>query len=197
MIVTLLRDYTRVAGLPLRYENFYVDQISDYQGRSGQNARRFGDAILDPRVVGFGTIDDVDQVCGQRGDKNASAGQLEVTAVLMQQLGGAQTLVRGNASFGLFSNYPERVDHALRQRAQARFLVDGPRTREDFTDLLHILLHRSWELPLGDGYEPRVTQRLREVIGQKYREHDAPRSEALRRIFDEVTGRSGQRGRLA
>src|SRR3990172_3396503 len=106
MIVTLLRDYTRVAGLPLRYENFSVDQISDYQGRAGQNARRFCDAILDPRVVGFGTLDDVDQVCGQRGDKNASAGQLEVTAVFMQQLGGAQTVVRGNASFGLFSSWP-------------------------------------------------------------------------------------------
>jgi hypothetical protein len=197
MIVTLLQEYTRVAGLGLRYENFSVDQISDYQGRSGHNARRFCDAVLDPRGIGFGTIDDVDQVCGQRGDKNASAGQLEATAVFMQQLGGAQTVVRGNASFGLFSNYPERVDDALRQRAQARFLVDGPKTREDFTDLLHILLHRSFELPLGDGYEPRKTQRVHEVIGEKYGEHDAPRSEALRRVFEDVRARSGSGGRLA
>jgi hypothetical protein len=32
MIVTLLREYTRVAGLPFRY----IDQISDYQGRFGR-----------------------------------------------------------------------------------------------------------------------------------------------------------------
>jgi hypothetical protein len=191
MIVTLLRDYTRVAGLPLRYENFSVDQISDYQGRSGQNARRFCDAILDPRVVGFGTIDDVDQVCGQRGDKSASAGQLEVTAVLMQQLGGAQTVVRGNACFGLFSNRPEQVDDALRQRAQTRFLVDGPRTREDFTDLLHILMGGRWQLPRGDGWEPLAAQRVREVIREKYGEHDVPRSPGLRRVFDEVVSRTG------
>ncbi len=197
MIVTLLREYTAVAGLPLRYENFSVDQISDYQGRSGQNAKRFCETVLDPRVVGFGTIDDVDQVCGQRGDKNASAGQLEVTAVFMQQLGGALTVVRGNASFGLFSNYPEKVDDALRQRAQSRFLVDGPKTREDFTDLLHILLHRNFELPLGDGYEPRVTQRVREVIREKYGEHDVPRSPELRRVFDAILAGSRARDRLA
>jgi hypothetical protein len=190
MIVTLLRDYTRVAGLPLRYENFSVDQISDYQGRSGQNARHFCDAILDPRVVGFGTLDDVDQVCGQRGDKNASAGQLEVTAVFMQQLGGAQTVVRGNASFGLFSNYPEKVDDALRQRAQSRFLVDGPRTRADFTDLLHLLLRKNWKLPLGDGYEPLAAQRVGEVIREKYGEYEVPRTSELRRIYDQVAARS-------
>ena len=184
MIVTLLRDYTQVAKLPLRHQNFSADEISDYQGRSGQNARRFCETILDPRVVGFGTIDDVDQVCGNRHDRNASAGQLEVTAVFMQQLGGAATMVRGNASFGLFSNHPERVDDALRQRAQARFQVDGPKTRDDFRDLLHILLRRHWDPPLGDGYEPLATQRVREVIREKYAEHDVPRDPALRRLFE-------------
>ena len=140
--------------------------------------------MLDPRVVAFGTIDDVDQVCGNRNDKNASAGQLEVTAVFMQQFGGANTVVRGNASFGLFSNYPEKVDDALRQRTQARFLVDGPQTRDDFTDLFHILLARSWELPLGSGYEPLSAQAIGQVIEAKYAQHDEPRSPALRRIFE-------------
>jgi hypothetical protein len=190
MTVTLLREYSQVAGLPLRYQNFSVDEISDYQGRSGQNARRFCDAILDPRGVGFGTLDDVDQVCGNRNDRNASAGQLEVTAVFMQQFGGASTVVRGNASFGLFSNFPEKVDDALRQRAQARFLVDGPQTREDFSDLFHILLGRHWELPLGDGYTPLATQEVR-VVRQKQAEHAVPRDPALRRIFEEARGGGG------
>jgi hypothetical protein len=188
MIVTLLAEYTKVAGLPLRYENFSVDQISDYQGRSGQNARRFCESILDPRVVGFGTLDDVDQVCGSRSDRNASAGQLEVTAVFMQQFSGATTVVRGNASFGLFSNHPEKVDDALRQRAQTRFLVDGPQTREDFTDLLHILLKKSWQLPLGDGYAPLESQRIRERIREKYADHDAPQDPGLRGVFEKAGG---------
>ena len=197
MIVTLLAEYSEVAGLLLRYENFSVDEISDYQGRSGQNAKRFCQTVLDPRGVGFGTIDDVDQVCGSRYDKNASAGQLEVTAVFMQEFAGAKTVVRGNASFGLFSNYPEKVDEALRQRAQARFEVDGPRTQEDFTDLLHILLERDWRLPLGAGYEPRAAQRVRRMIQDKYAEHDVPRSPALRRIYEEALSRSGRDGRLS
>jgi hypothetical protein len=197
MIVTLLRDYTQVAGLPLRYQNFSVDEISDYQGRSGQNARRFCDAILDPRVVGFGTVDDVDQVCGNRSDKNASAGQLEVTAVFMQQLSGANTVIRGNASFGLFSNYPEKIDEALRQRAQGRLLVDGPQTHADFTDLLHILLRRHWDLPLGDGYTPLAAQRVREIVREKYAEHDVPRDPALRRLFEQVVGSAGPDRKLS
>jgi hypothetical protein len=191
MTVSLLCDYCQVAGLPLRYENFSVDQISDYQGRSGQNAKRFCQSLLDPRVVGFGTIDDVDQVCGNRNDRNASAGQLEVTAVFMQEFGGASTVIRGNTTFGLFSNYPEKVDDALRQRTQARFAVDGPQTREDYTDLFHILLEKHWDTPLGDGYEPRVTQNVGHVIDEVYGEHDQPRSPALKRVFDAIVEQHG------
>lgn len=190
MVVSLLQDYAEVAGLPLRYQNFSVDEISDYQGRSGQNAKRFCRAIMDPRVVAFGTIDDVDQVCGNRNDRNASAGQLEVTGVFMQELGGANTVIRGNATFGLFSNYPEKVDDALRQRTQARFQVDGPETHEDFTDLLHLLLSRSCELPLGDDYEPLATQQIRRVIEQKYGEHDTPSSPALRAVLEAAAERA-------
>jgi hypothetical protein len=197
MLVTLLRDYAAVARLPLRYENFSIDEISDYQGRSGQNAKRFCQTILDPQGIGFGTLDDVDQVCGSRHDRNASAGQLEVTAVFMQEFAGAKTMVRGNACFGLFSNHPEKVDDALRQRAQARFLVDGPRTREDFTDLLHILLERDFVLPLGAGYEPRATQQLQRAVRDKYAAHDRPSSPELLHLYQETLGRSGDDGRLS
>lgn len=190
MVVTLLQDYSEVAGLPLRYQNFSVDEISDYQGRSGQNAKRFCRAIMDPRVVAFGTVDDVDQVCGNRNDRNASAGQLEVTGVFMQELGGANTVVRGNATFGLFSNYPEKVDAALRQRTQARFQVDGPETHEDFTDLLHLLLSNNCDLPLGGDYEPLATQEIRRVIEQKYGEHDLPSSPALRKVLGDAVERA-------
>jgi energy-coupling factor transporter ATP-binding protein EcfA2 len=197
MIATLLRDYGGVAGLPLRYENFSVDQISDYQGRSGQNAKQFCQGILDPRSVGFGSVDDVDQVCGRRGDRNASAGQLEVTAVFMQELAGPATVIRGNASFGFFSNHPDRVDEALRQRAQARFRIDGPQTADDFADLLHVFLSRSLEIPPGPGWEPGAAQRVREVIREKYAEHSLPRSPELRRVFEEIVARYGDERRLS
>ncbi len=56
----------------------------------------------------------------------------------------------GNCTFGMFSNYPENVDDALRQRAGARFLVDGPQSREDYIDILALLLGKNHEIPLGE-----------------------------------------------
>ena len=115
MIAGLVHGYCQIAGYPFAYENFGVDQ-SSYQGKSGQNCRQFIDNVLNPRAIGFGTVDDIDQVAAKRSDDRASAGQQEITGVLMDAFGGAGTVVRGNCSFGMFSNYPENVDDALRQR---------------------------------------------------------------------------------
>jgi hypothetical protein len=84
MLAGMINDYCEVAGYPFHYENFGVDQISSYQGKSGQNCKAFVDNVLNPRAIGFGTIDDIDQVAAKRSDDRASAGQQEVTAVLME-----------------------------------------------------------------------------------------------------------------
>lgn len=184
MTVSLLRTYCRQLDLPFRYLNFSIDEISDYQGRSGQNAKRFCKTVMDAKSISFGTIDDVDQVCGNRNDKNASAGQLEVTAVFMQEFAGPGTVVRGNAAFALFSNYPEKVDDALRQRTQARFLVDGPKTKDDFTDLLYMMLGKNCPMDLGKGYQPYSTQQVRQAIRAKYEENSVPHGPELKALFD-------------
>jgi hypothetical protein len=49
----LLDGYCKVAGYPFRYQNFSIDQIDSYQGKSGQNAKAFIDAVLDPSVIGL------------------------------------------------------------------------------------------------------------------------------------------------
>ncbi len=43
MMAGLLNDYCKVAGYPFRYQNFSIDQIDSYQGKSGQNAKAFID----------------------------------------------------------------------------------------------------------------------------------------------------------
>ena len=48
MIAGLVNDYCQVAGYPFAYENFGVDQISSYQGKSGQNCRQFINNVLEP-----------------------------------------------------------------------------------------------------------------------------------------------------
>ncbi|VDC27217.1 AAA family ATPase [Pseudogemmobacter humi] len=196
MMAGLLNDYCQAAGYPFRYQNFSIDQIDSYQGKSGQNAKAFIDAVLDPGVIGFGTIDDIDQVAGKRGDRQSSAGQQEVTAVFMQAFAGAGTVVRGNCTFGMFSNYPENVDDALRQRAGARFLVDGPQTREDYIDILSLLLGRNHSIPLGD-HDLFAAQEIRKAVAASYEGHSRPHESGLIKVWQEVEGLLGPLNTLA
>lgn len=185
MMAGLLNDYCKVAGYAFRYQNFSIDQIDSYQGKSGQNAKAFVSNILDPAVIGFGTIDDIDQIAGKRGDRQSSAGQLEVTAVFMEAFAGANTVVRGNCTFGMFSNFPENVDDALRQRAGARFLVDGPQTREDYIDILALLMGKNHDIPLG-AHELFAAQEIRRAVAASFEGHSRPHEEGLLRVWEQV-----------
>ncbi|WP_435260099.1 ATP-binding protein [Thioclava sp. FR2] len=190
MMAGLLNEYCKVAGYPFRYQNFSIDQIDSYQGKSGQNAKAFIDTIIDPGVIGFGTIDDIDQVAGKRGDRQSSAGQQEVTAVFMGAFAGAGTVVRGNCTFGMFSNYPENVDDALRQRAGARFLVDGPQTREDYIDILSLLLGKNHQIPLGD-HELFAAQEIKKAVAASFEGHSRPHEDGLIKVWEKVAAEIG------
>ena len=185
MLAGLLDDYCRTASYPFRYENLSSEAIDSYQGKSGQNAKAFIRAVMDPHVIGFGTVDDIDQIAGKRGDRQSSAGQQEVTAVLMESFGGANTVVRGNCTFGMFSNYPENVDDALRQRAGARFLVDGPQSREDYIDILHLLLGSNHDIPVGD-HDLYAAQEIRSSVSRSYAQHSRPLEPQLAEVFDQA-----------
>jgi len=190
MMAGLLNDYCKVAGYPFRYQNFSIDQIDSYQGKSGQNAKAFIDAVIDPTVIAFGTIDDIDQVAGKRGDRQSSAGQQEVTAVFMGAFAGANTVVRGNCTFGMFSNYPENVDDALRQRAGARFLVDGPQSREDYIDILALLLGKNHAIPVGEA-DLFASQEIEKAVSASYAGYAKPHEEGLLKVWDQVAKNSG------
>lgn len=190
MIAGLVNGYCQVAGYPFAYENFGVDQISSYQGKSGQNCRQFINNVLNPRVIGFGTIDDIDQVAARRSDDRASAGQQEITGVLMDAFAGAATVVRGNCSFGMFSNYPENVDDALRQRAGARWLVDGPQTRDDYIDIFVLLAGKNHEIPVGK-HELYAAQEIQRAVTEAYEEHEKPREDGLVRVYERYMKENG------
>ena len=190
MMAGLISEYCEVAGYPFRYQNLSTDNIDSYQGKSGQNAKAFINNVIDPSVIGFGTIDDIDQLAGKRGDRQSSAGQLEITAVLMESFAGANTVVRGNCTFGMFSNYPENVDDALRQRAGARFLVDGPQTREDYVDILYLLMGKNHDIPLGD-HQVFEAQEIKRAVAASFDAHGKPHEEGLLKVYDDVRDRVG------
>lgn len=191
MIAGLVNDYCKVAGYPFAYENFGVDQISSYQGKSGQNCRQFINNVLNPRAIGFGTIDDIDQVAAKRSDDRASAGQQEITGVLMDAFAGAGTVVRGNCAFGMFSNYPENVDDALRQRAGARWLVDGPQTRDDYIDIFVLLAGKNHKIPLGE-HKLYAAQEIQRAVAEAYEGHDKPHEDGLMKVYERFIKENGQ-----
>lgn len=196
MIAGLISGYCQVAGYPFVYENFGVDQISSYQGKSGQNCRQFITNVLNPRAIGFGTIDDIDQVAARRADDRASAGQQEITGVLMDAFAGAGTVVRGNCSFGMFSNYPENVDDALRQRAGARWLVDGPQTLDDYVDIFVLLAGKNHKIPLGD-HQLYAAQEIKRAVSEAYEEHAKPQEEGLGKVYERFMKENGEPKTLA
>jgi SpoVK/Ycf46/Vps4 family AAA+-type ATPase len=183
MIAGMVYDYCQVAGYGFTYENFGIDQISSYQGKSGQNCKQFITNVLSTRTIGFGTVDDIDQVAAKRSDDRASAGQQEVTAVLMESFAGATTVVRGNCSFGMFSNYPENVDDALRQRAGARWLVDGPQTRADYIDIFVLLAGKNHKIDLGK-HELFDAQIIEKAVSEAYKDYSEPQEDGLEAVYD-------------
>ena len=196
MMAGLLHEYCANAGYPFRYQNLSTDNIDSYQGKSGQNAKAFINTVLDPSVIGFGTIDDIDQLAGKRGDRQSSAGQLEITAVLMESFAGANTIVRGNCTFGMFSNYPENVDDALRQRAGARFLVDGPQTQEDYIDILYLLMGKNHDIPLG-RHDVFAAQEIKKAVAASFESHARPHEAGLINVFDRVQAKIGELDTIA
>lgn len=196
MMAGLINDYCQVAGYPFRYQNLSTESIDSYQGKSAQNAKAFFNNVIDPNVIGFGTVDDIDQLAGKRGDRQSSAGQLEITAVLMESFAGANTVVRGNCTFGMFSNYPENVDDALRQRAGARFLVDGPQTREDYIDILYLLMGKNHDIPVGD-HKLFETQQIKKAIARSFELHNKPQEDGLMRVYEQTTKKIGKLDTIA
>ncbi|MCF6431935.1 ATP-binding protein [Leisingera sp. MMG026] len=196
MMAGLMHDYCQNAGYAFRYQNFGIDNIDSYQGKSGQNAKSFIQNVIDPGVIGFGTIDDIDQIAGKRGDRQSSAGQQEVTAVFMEAFAGANTVVRGNCTFGMFSNYPENVDDALRQRAGARFLVDGPQTREDYIDILTLLMGKNHAIPLGE-HDLYGAQEIRKAVARSFEAYNRPQEPGLAEVFGRVQDQLGELDDLA
>ncbi|MGL4310603.1 MAG: ATP-binding protein [Paracoccaceae bacterium] len=196
MMAGLIDGYCKVAGYPFRYQNLSIDNVDSYQGKSGQNAKAFITSVMDPAVIGFGTVDDIDQVAGKRGERASSAGQQEITAVLMEAFAGANTVVRGNCTFGMFSNYPENVDDALRQRAGARFLVDGPQTEDDYIDILALLLGKKHDIPLGE-HDLYAAQEIKRAVAESFEGHGQPHEDGLKKVWDAVNAKLGPLDTLA
>jgi hypothetical protein len=96
----------------------------------------------------------------------------------------------------MFSNYPENVDDALRQRAGARFLVDGPQSKEDYIDILSLLLGKNHAIPVGD-HELFAAQEIKKAVAASFEGHSKPHEEGLLKVWDKVQAEIGMLDTLA
>ena len=135
-------------------------------------------------------MDDIDQVAAKRSDDRASAGQQEITAVLMESLSGANTVIRGNCSFGMFSNHPENVDDALRQRAGARWLVDGPQTVEDYIDIFALLIGDNHKIKPGK-HDFFAAQEIKKAVQSAYADYDKPHEDGMVKVAEQFKKNGG------
>jgi hypothetical protein len=105
-------------------------------------------------------------------------------------------VIRGNCTFGMFSNYPENVDDALRQRAGARWLVDGPQSEGDYIDIFAMLVGKNHKIPLGE-HQLFAGQEIRQSVSQSYAEHARPKEEGLLAVWERHEKEEGKIETLA
>jgi hypothetical protein len=115
-----------------------------------RTASQFVDNVVNPKAIGFGTIDDIDQVAAKRSDDRASAGQHEVTAVLMESFAGARRWCAAIA--------PSACSPTIRKMSMTR-CASGParagwstgrRREDDYIDIFVLLAGKNHSIPLGD-----------------------------------------------
>ena len=80
---------------------------------------------------------------------------------------------------------------AARQRAGARFLVDGPQTREDYVDILYLLMGKNHDIPVGD-HEVFSAQEIKKAVAASFESHSRPHEAGLLRVFDRVQDEIGE-----
>jgi hypothetical protein len=78
------------------------------------------------------------------------------------------------------------VDDALRQRAGARFLVDGPQTRADYIDILALLMGKNHDIPVG-AHELFAAQEMKRAVSASFEGHSRPHEEGLLRVWEQVS----------
>ena len=83
------------------------------------------------------------------------------------------------------------VDDALRQRAGARFLVDGPQTREDYVDILYLLMGKNHDIPLGE-HQVFEAQAIKKAVAASFEGHSQPHEAGLLKVYEDVRGSVGE-----
>ena len=82
------------------------------------------------------------------------------------------------------------------KRAGARFLIDGPKTRADYIDILALLLGRRHQIPVGE-HDLMKAQAIKTAVADSLERHNQPQEAGLAKVWEEVTAQTGSLDTLA
>jgi energy-coupling factor transporter ATP-binding protein EcfA2 len=192
MMAGLIHGYCQAAGYPFRYQNFSIDQIDSYQGKSGQNAKAFIDAVLDPVR---------DRL---RHHRRHRPGRRQARRPAVQRGpaggdGGLHAGLRRGEHGGARQLHLRDVLELPRERGR-RAAPAGrravPRGRADQPRGLHrhpaLLLGKNHKIPLGD-HELYAAQEIRRAVAASFESHGVPHEDGpARRLGPGGEARSGR-----
>ena len=84
----------------------------------------------------------------------------------------------------------------LRQRAGARWLVDGPQTADDYIDIFALLLGDNHKIKLGD-HDLYSAQAIKAAVQTAYEEHNQPQEDGLINVAERFRKNGGTLKSLA
>jgi hypothetical protein len=69
-------------------------------------------------------------------------------------------------------------------------LVDGPQTRDDYIDILYLLMGKNHDIPVGD-HEVFSAQEIKKAVEASFEGHSKPHEPGLMNVFDRVNDQIG------
>jgi len=135
---TYLTDICEMIGIPFIFHEFPKDIISEYQGKTAQNALAWFRIFQDTNKIIYAPIDDAEGYLKNRAEQGVSAGVEELVSVFLTQTEGSGSVYNGNWMIHVLTNYPDLMDPAVFSRIQVREKIPGAETSVDFIDQLQL-----------------------------------------------------------
>src|SRR5690606_39309825 len=78
----------------------------------------------------------------------------------------------------------------------ARWLVDGPQTRDDYIDIFALLAGKNHQIPLGD-HDLYAAQEIQRAVAEEYGSYATPHEEGLLKVWERYRKDHGEPKTLA
>lgn len=128
---------------------------SKYHGESAQNLEREFEKVTNPDTIGLLYIEDVESIFPARDVGTDNQEDMKTVNTLLNRMQGLKgDEDRGNYLIAMTTNYADKLDDAVKSRAQIQVEAQGPQEQEHFEEILPLLLTKN--MPRGTEEKIKV-----------------------------------------